>query len=451
MFDVIVIGAGLAGFCAALAAADAGARVLLLEKAGSVGGSTVLSGGFMAFADTDVQRAAGFSDSPDLLIKDLKSVGGPYAQQDIVETYAGRQAETYQWLRSLGLEFGHLELSAGQSVPRSHEIDPGWMISILYEKAERHPGIEIRLRSRCVTLTREGDRVTGVTLEEGGALVEIAATSGVVLTTGGFSRSEDLLQTFAPKQVRALRIGGAGNSGDGLRMAWSLGADMRDMGEIKGTYGVHSSGSNNGDEILLMFYRGAVIVNKEGRRFVDESISYKLIGDAALEQQSATSWQIFDHAIFEDTDGTARLFDPRPALNRGLLHVADSLENLAGECGIDAVTMLTTIGTYNRDVESGLDTAFGRDGLCHHTGALRPIQQGPFYAYPSTSGLLATYCGLRVDTRMQVIDVYEMPIEGLYAAGEVIGGFHGRAYMTGTSLGKAAVFGRLAGQQVAKP
>jgi fumarate reductase flavoprotein subunit len=97
----------------------------------------------------------------------------------------------------------------------------------------------------------------------------------------------------------------------------------------------------------------------------------------------------------------------------------------------------------------GLDNAFGRDGLCHHTGRLAAIDKPMFFAYPSTTAVLATYCGLTIDAKTNVLDVYEEPIEGLYAAGEVIGGFHGHAFMTGSSLGKSALFGRIAGREAA--
>jgi fumarate reductase flavoprotein subunit len=222
------------------------------------------------------------------------------------------------------------------------------------------------------------------------------------------------------------------------------------MGEVKGTFGAHAFDCNNGQEILLIFYRGAVIVNKKGERFIDESVSYKLIGDAALRQDEPVSWQVFDKAIFDGSVGAARLFDAQAALNRGLLVKADSLEDLARQCGIDPQGLRATIAAYNRDCRSGRDTAFGRDGLCHHVGALVPLDTPPFYAYPSTVAVLATYCGLRIDAGARVVDVYEEPIEGLYAAGEVIGGFHGKAYMTGTSLGKSALFGRLAGREAAR-
>ncbi len=450
-FDVVVIGGGLAGHCATLAAAEAGASVLLVERCSEYGGSTVLSGGFMAFADTPMQRRLGIEDSPEKLLNDLRTVGGPDAQEELLKIYVSQQRALYDWLTSKGLVFSEVELSAGQSVARSHATDPGLMIATLNEAARAFPKVEIRSDCTAVCLIRDGDsgRVSGLTIEEGGRLSDVASRGGVVIASGGFSRSEEYLRKFVPHQAQALRVGGAGNLGDGLRMAWRLGADFRDMGQVKGTFGAHATQCNNGQEILLLFYRGAVIVNQAGKRFVDESVSYKLIGDAALKQDQPISWQIFDDRIYRESVGSARLFDPEPALNRRLLLKADSLDSLAAASGIDAGGLERTIARYNADIERGLDSEFGRDGLCHHAGRLVPIGTPPFYAYPSTTTILATYCGLAVDGRTNVVDVYEEPINGLYAAGEVMGGFHGQAYMTGTSLGKAALFGRIAGREAA--
>jgi flavocytochrome c len=450
-FDVIVLGAGLAGYCASLSAAENGASVLLLEKCPEGGGSTVLSGGFMAFAQTPLQRQLKIEDSPQLLLDDLRSVGGPYVVDELLRTYAAEQANLYGWLAAKGLRFETVELSAGQSAARSHAIDPGGMIAILNTQAMESGRVDIRTGTTAISLIRSGNDgpVTGVTVEESGRLEDIRARRGVVIATGGFSRSEEFLRNFAPQQAKAIRVGGVGNVGDGMRMAWRLGAALRDMGEVKGTYGAHVHECNNGQEILLIFYRGAIIVNRTGKRFVDESVSYKLIGDACLCQEGAVSWQVFDRKIFQEARASARLFDPEPALNRGLLIAADTLETLAQKCGIDPNGFTDTVATYNADCAIGKDQSFGRDGLCHHVGALVALDSPPYYAYPSTTAVLATYCGLAIDATARVIDIYDEPIIGLYAAGEVTGGFHGHAYMTGSSLGKSALFGRIAGRQAA--
>lgn len=449
--DVVVVGAGLAGHCAALAAAEAGAEVLLLEKQPSTGGSTVLSGGFFAFAGTPNQERAGLSDDPERLLADLRNVGGGAADESLIGAYAEGQSALREWLERHGARFGDLELSAGQSVARSHRVDPNDLLALLAGALRKTGRGRIVTGAAAKRLSRAaGDGlVTGVDVEHGGRTSHVAAARGVVLATGGFSRSEELLASFAPQQAAALRVGGAGNTGDGLRMAWRLGAGFRDMGQIKGTFGTHPETGPDKHEVLLAFYVGAIIVNQQGRRFVDESLPYKIIGEAGLKQPSGRGYQIWDAGIMAASQPGVPLFDFEPALERGLLLQAASLDELADRCGLDRAALALTVERYNAGVAAGRDAEFGRDGLCSHAGAMRPILKSPFYAYPSTTVVLSTYCGLTIAADGAVQDVFGEPIAGLYAAGEIIGGFHGEAYMTGSALGKAAYFGLCAGKAAA--
>jgi fumarate reductase flavoprotein subunit len=448
--DVVVIGGGIAGHAAALAAAEEGARAILLEKQDRTGGSTVLSGGLFAFADTTLQREHGIEDSAELLFHDLREVGGPTTDEALLRAYAKGQRDLHAWLTQHGVSFHAIELSAGQSAPRSHQADPmRTVLDRLWAAAAATGRVELRTGTAVRRLLRDGNEgsVTGVVLGNGET---IAARGGVVLASGGFSRSEELLQTFAPNQAEALRIGGAGNVGDGLRMAWRLGAGLRDMGFVKGTFGTHPSTGPDKHEILLAFYMGAIMVNRAGRRFVDESTSYKLLGDACLQQPGALAFQVFDHQVMERSNPAVPLLNLRPALERGLAVSAETPEELARRCGIDGAALAETLRRYNEGVDAGRDPEFGRDGLSNHTGALVRLDRPPFYAYPSTSVVLATYCGLTVTPEAEVLDVFAERIDRLYAAGEITGGFHGAAYMTGTSLGKAALFGRIAGRNAAR-
>jgi fumarate reductase flavoprotein subunit len=232
-------------------------------------------------------------------------------------------------------------------------------------------------------------------------------------------------------------------------MAWAIGAGMRDMGQIKGTFGTHPDTGPERHTIMLAFYLGAIIVNQAGRRFIDESVSYKLLGDACLQQPGHLAFQVLDQTVMDATTPGVPLFDFAPAVAAGTLLQADSLAGLAAACGIDAAALEDTVARYNAGIAAGREPEFGRDGLCNHTGAMIPIAKPPFYAYPSTSTVLATYCGLATTPRAEVLDVFGAPIPGLFAAGEVVGGFHGAAYMTGSSLGKAAFFGGVAGRMAA--
>lgn len=444
--DLLVVGGGLAGYCAALEAASTGAEVLLVEKEAKIGGATILSGGSFAFAGTPLQRASGVQDSEERLFDDLRRVGGYENDESLVRAYVGRQRETHDWLACLGVTFERLFVASGQSVPRAHSRNPQDVLDIVAAKAHGSGRVTTRLKTAARRLLRAdpGAPVSGALLEVEGAQAPVRARWGVVLATGGFSRNERLLHLFAPGQAGAQRMGGPGNTGDGLLMAWRLGAGFRDMAYIKGTFGNHPSAGTEDHFLLFPIYAGGIAVNAHAQRFVDESLSYKLIGDACLRQPGCIGYQIFDAPIFARGKPGIPSMDFQADLAAGRVIQAPTLRELAARLGLDGASLEATVARYNRFVAEGRDADFGRDGLCNHYGDLVAIHTAPFYAFASMSVVLATYCGLTVDDSMRVHDVYGVPIGGLFAAGGVIGGFHGQAYMTGTANGKAAIFGRIA-------
>lgn len=451
--DVVVIGGGLAGHCAAIEAAEGGASVLLLEKQPYLGGSTVLSAGFLAFANTDLQRERGLKDSDELLYQDLRNAGKLENDERLLRVYVDNQLATYDWLKKKGVVFRDVVLSSAHSVPRAHVTDPVRLIPHLAEVAAATGRVETLLNAPAERLIREAvdGPVAGVLARIDGKAVRIRAKGGVVLAAGGFSRNAEMLHAFVPHQAKAIRYGGKGNMGDGIRMACALGAGLKDMAYVKGTFGLHPDcqTQDGRDWTKLFVYRGGIAVNKLGRRYVDESSSYKLLGDAVLQQPDGVAWQIVDQGIFDNAAPGVAPFDFPEAERRGLLTKADTLEELAAKIGIDGAALRATVERYNGFVRDGRDEDFGRDGLSNHYGDLVQITRAPFYAYESTSAIIATYCGITTDTGTRVLDVFGQPIERLYAAGELMGGFHGVAYMTGSSLGKCVIFGRIAGRAAA--
>jgi fumarate reductase flavoprotein subunit len=444
--ELLIIGGGAAGFAAALEAANAGQQVLLLEKTAEPGGSSAMSGGCLAFAGTDLQAAAGVEDSAERLRNDLIEVGQHEADPTLIDTYVRHQLDTYGWLRGLGVAFSpSIESSSGQSVPRVHTVDPADMVRLLAARAGETQRVQVLMSTRALRLLRKDadSPVRGVRAQGPDGPVTIESERGVLLASGGFCRNPELIQRFAPHYTEAVFVGGDGNAGDGLLMAWKLGADMRDMAYIKGTFGKHPTDVHNHHSCLAV-YKGAIAVNQSGHRFVDESISYKLLGDAVMAQPYHTGYQIFDEPIFRNGDDRVRILDFSRRMEEGLMIKADTLDALARQIEVPVDTLRQTVDRYNRFVDDGHDADFGREFLVHRQGRLCRIEQGPFYAYPSTAAVFGTYCGLRVDAEMRVVDVFDEVIPGLYAAGEVVGGFHGGAYMTGSALGKAVVFGRVA-------
>ncbi|PAU89321.1 flavocytochrome c [Pseudomonas sp. WN033] len=447
--ELLVIGGGLAGFTAALTAAEAGLQVLILEKTSATGGSSAMSGGCLAFAGTDLQQERGIEDSSELLYRDLIEVGKGECDEALVKAYVDQQLATYEWLKHHGVSFlPVIETASGQSVPRVHNVDPADMIRQLERAALATGKVELLRDTRARRLQRDvSGRVTGIAADQAGSPLEVRASRGVILACGGFVHDREMIHRFSPLYDNAVFIGGEGNEGDGLRMAWALGADVRDMVHIKGTYGKHPMDEHN-HHACLAVYKGAIAVNQEGRRYVDESLSYKLLGDACMQQSYGVTYQILDREIMADGDNRVRILDFQRRLEEGLFVEADSLEELAQMLELPVADFLAEVQAYNQAVSQGQTPAFGRRHLVHMHGELRPLSHPPFYAYPSTAAVFGTYCGVRVDPQMRVHDVFGEPIDGLLAAGEMVGGLHGAAYMTGSALGKAAIFGRLAAATV---
>ncbi|MGI6038385.1 MAG: flavocytochrome c [Limnochordia bacterium] len=445
--DVVVIGGGGAGLSAANAAAEGGASVILLEKMPFLGGSTILSGGAISFAGTDLQKERGIVDSNELYYEEMLREGRNKNIPALVQTYIDEQLATYYWLVDQGVEFVDVGQGGGMSVARAHYVNTVQFINALAASAESK-GVDIQKNTTAVQLlTKPGTKeVVGVLAEKDGQEITYLARKGVVLASGGFGRDAGLLEKFVPVMAGAMGMVGAGCTGDGLRMAWNLGADIYDTPYIKATFGMHPEGKTIAD-LALTYYSGAIIVNQNGERFVDESINYKAVGDAALAQPGAIAYQIWDEKIRAEA-----MKDPLTPLRdleaKGMVYKADTLEELAALIDVPAENLEATVARYNNHVEQGIEPDFGRTSLNAGSGTPVKINEGPFYAFPSTGVIFGTYGGILIDSAARVIDVYGEVIPGLYAAGEVTGGLHGAGYMTGTAVGKAVVFGRIAGQSV---
>jgi len=446
--DVVVVGGGLAAHRAAIEACSQGAEVIMLEKMSEIGGSTVLSGGSFAFAGTELQKRNGVDDGPEKLRRDLIEVGGGQSDASLVDLYVREQLSEYEFLVSRGVTFNSLQSSSGQSVPRTHSADPRKVLDTLHAELKRTRGARVVMGARAMRLL--GDARDGglheLVVDVGGRREVVRAGHGIVLATGGFSRGRDLLRLVVPELCDALPGGGPGNEGDGLKIAWEHGAAFADLGYVKGTFGayVEVDPKDPTTRPLLPVYRGAIAVNREGLRFTDESQSYKTLGKACLQQESARAYQVFDDRIMSQSVDHVPSFDFRAAERKGQIVSADMLAALAAKIGVDPARFAATVAAYNEDAKAGVDRQFNRRTLVHRYGSIVGIEKPPFYAYPCTTAIHSTYAGLRVRDDMTVLNVWGEPLAGLYAAGEVVGGFHGVAYMTGSSLVKALVFGKVA-------
>ncbi|MGF1666730.1 MAG: FAD-dependent oxidoreductase [Acidimicrobiia bacterium] len=459
-FDVVIAGAGGAGLAAAIEAAKAGARTVVFEKQGKIWeSSTAINVGMVAFAGTDVQERLGIEDSSELLYQDLLAVGGGKNIPGLVRTYADNQLDTYRWLTDMGVQWAEATTAAaGMSRPRGHFSDPLDMVRILKREAERH-GANVLYHCAVTGLITDSDRrVTGIELRDRMNETRVRARGGVVLATGGFARSPERLAAIDRRFIGMAATTGVGHTGDHLRMAEPLGAFFRDMEYVKPSYELHVTG-DGATEICLVFYLGAIIVNRQGRRFVNESIPYKDIGMASIDQTDGVGFMVFDQPIFDrgvqNTRNAAGALPPENVVSGldesriRLLVKADTIEELADRMHVPRQELVDTVERYNNFVDAGADPEFGRSHLSANIGVPVKIETPPFYAYEAKSHFLATYAGLAIDENTRVLTA-DGHIEGLYAAGEAIGGFHGASYHSGAAVGQALVFGRIAGRQAAQ-
>ncbi|MFH1169304.1 MAG: FAD-dependent oxidoreductase [Chloroflexota bacterium] len=459
-FDVVIAGAGGAGLAAAIEAAGAGARTVVFEKQGKIWeSSTAINVGMVAFAGTDVQQRLGIQDSSDLLYQDIMRVGENKNDPKLVRAYADHQLDTYHWLKDMGVQWAEVATAAaGMSRPRGHFSDPLDMVRILKRKAEENGAMVLFHSALSGLITDSQGRVIGVEVRERVKTTRIRALRSVVLATGGFARSPERMAALDRRFAGVAATTGLGHTGDALGMAQPLGAYFRDMEYVKPSYELHVAGTSAGD-ICLIFYLGAIIVNRNGRRFVNESIPYKDIGMASLDQPDGVGFEVFDRKIFdkavENTRKAGRTIPSEnfvlglDAARIRLLLQADTIEELAGLMRVPRQAFKDTVDKYNKGVDSGKDPEFGRSHLSASIGDPVRIDTPPFYAFEAKGHFLSTYAGLAVDDKMHVL-TKKGYIPGLYAAGEVIGGFHGASYHSGAAVGQALILGRIAGRNAAQ-
>lgn len=452
-FDVVIVGAGGAGLSAA-AHMPKGVKTLLIEKNGLVAGSSLVCDGKYSAAGTPDQAKEGIKDSDEKFVADLLKVGQGQNNLEVVKALVKALKVEYDWLTEHGIKSKYVGIASGMSVPRAHNFDPAEVLS-LYQKVAKENGVEIRFNNAGHRLLwdDEKNRIGGISVNTKDGLKKIKAKYGVILTTGGFARNPELCAKYNPSIKNVKAISGSGTTGDGILMGQAYGADFLNPDVIKATYGFTPNANSIKDKSQV-YYVGAIIVNKDGKRFVNESLSYKLLGDAALKQPEGKSFQLFDHDMMEkslQTDAREKRFwgmvDQEGKTPYG--YVGATIADVAKQAHIDPVALENTVKEYNELAPKGLDP-LGRKSLGSGFGKPIPLKKGPFILMPTTAVLLSTYCGLKTDPQTRVIDVYNEKIPGLYAAGEVMGGVHGAAYMTGTGFGKALAFGRVAAETVAK-
>lgn len=450
-FDFVIVGAGGAGLSAAAHASEGGLKTLVLEKEAFVGGSSLICGGEWSVGGTEFQKKDGVEDSDEKFYRDMMTTGQNMNDSELVKAFVKASKREFEWVVSHGVKPKYVFVASGMSVARAHHFNPADVVGFYKKYAEEH-GAVIRTRAKVERLVwdAEKERIAGVRAVIGGKTIFIEARYGVLLAAGGFSRNPQLLGKYSPPMKYAAVIAGSGTQGDGVLMGLAYGADMLDTNYVKASYGFRLNPKAISD-MTTVYYSGAIMVNKDAKRFVDESISYKLLGDHALSQPEHKSWLVLDENIRKyciEKGGGENFWKPvEGGKTTDWCFAGKTIEEAAQKAGLDPKVLAETVRQYNELAPAGKDP-LGRTSLSSGYGKPVPLTKGPFYIMPATAGMIGTYCGMKIDPQTHVIDVFGEKIKGLYAAGELTGGVHGAAYMTGTAFAKANSFGRVAAETV---
>jgi fumarate reductase flavoprotein subunit len=431
---VIVVGAGGCGLVAALAGAQRGAQVLLLEKTDSPGGTTALSHGGVIASGTRFQRQAGIEDDPGQLVQEILRRNGGQSDIGVTERLAQRSAGVVEWLADLtGVEFEVSLRQVGHSAPRSHTWGSGpVLIQHLMAAVERQENLRLRCSTAAVSLDLDdGGAVTGVVTEGG-----VIAGAKVILAAGGFGASHDLLSQYIPKAADMPYEGHHGSTGDGLRMGMAAGGAAEDLGAFQPYPAYFTPLRLPVPQDVL--HLGGIQVDEHGRRFVDETKFPGLLGAKRLELPSEEAYEIFDERVYESARGAlAKVIDA------GILEKGKTVKELAQGLGVDPLGLDQTIREYNAAAAQGRDE-FGRT-VSASLGL-------PLYGVKVWVALYHTQGGLKVNTNAQVLRPDGSVVPNLYAGGgaaTAVSGPGPAGYLPGNGLFTALGLGKLAGEHAA--
>ena len=485
--DVIVVGSGNAALCAALAARERGASVLVVEKAPEdmAGGNTKYTAGAMRFAygsgadlwgllrDPDDPRLArtDFGAYPEERFRDdllYFNDGRPLSEEQ--EKLVGRSLDTMQWLASQDVRFEPIYARQSFEKDGRHVFWGGLTLAAQDEgvglfEAERdallRAGGEIEYDCAARRLLTEGGRVVGVEVRSSDGTVRELRSRAVILASGGFEASEELRREWMGEEWAAARVRGTPhNTGDGLRMALDLGAarhghyagahatpmdrHMKEYGNLEIPHGERKNYRK------ICYFLG-VMLNARGERFVDEGLdfrnyTYAQYGRAVLDQPGQLAWQVFDAKVLDLLYAEYRFHDAH-------FVEARSLEELCGKLdGVDASAALETLQRFNEAVDDSVpfdpsikDGRAARGLTPPRSNWAQQLDTPPYRAYPVTGGITFTYGGLKVGPEGEALHENGTPIRGLYACGELVGGVFFDGYPGGSGLTSGAVFGRQAG------
>ena len=482
--DVVVVGAGGAGMTAAITAAGEGKSVVILESQSMVGGNSVRATGGMnagktvyqdenefgesagvektlktaaeKYADNETITAlaktvseqwaayqanpTGYFDSVELMELDTMIGGKGINDPELVETLCANSADAIDWLDEHGITLHNVSSFGGASVKRIHRpvnaegktVSVGsYMIPLLQENCEK-AGVKMMLDTTATEiLTDANGAAVGVKATGASGETVTVNAKAVVLASGGFGANLDMVVKYKPELKGFMTTNAPGIQGQGIEMAQAIGAATVDMDQIQ----IHPTVEANTAALITEGLRGdgAILINEEGQRFIDEVGTRDVVSAAEIAQTGSYSWLVVDQAMV-DASSVIQGY-----IKKGYTVTGETYEELGKAMGVDAAAFAETMDKWNGYVEAKNDPDFGR------TSFANPLNTAPYYAVKVTAGVHHTMGGLKINANTEVLNEKGEVIPGLFAAGEVTGGVHGANRLGGNAVADFTVFGRIAG------
>lgn len=436
--DVLVVGSGISGMVAGITAAEKGSNVLIIEKQGILGAGDsmnistgITAGGSRLIKQLGIENATA-KDYADFLVKQAATKKVPINGKN-VRTYAMRGGELVDWLMDLGVPFGRFQKDKWFHITKDGSA-PGPHIVRALSKKIADDNINYRLNSQVVDLLMKDGKVVGATVKTGAGSYKVNAKA-VVMATGGFSASHELVKKWAPEWVGRPTTGAVSLTGDGILMAQKVGAQTVAMQEIKANYLCHPLTARDGVSLTAITPYN-ILINHEGKRFVDE-------GHASINFKSRAMMKQTGHEAYAIVDQTAmdNLKLMRNYAAAGYFVKANTVEELASKLKVDQKAFIKTMKDYMAACQAGKDPEFNRR-------IQYPIAKAPFYAALVTPSMQSTYGGIKTDEKAQALNADNKPIAGLYAAGAT-SGHEAYANEVGFAAIIGLVYGKIAGENAA--
>ncbi|MCX8659768.1 flavocytochrome c [Gilliamella sp. B2772] len=437
-YDVVVVGSGGAGLAAAIQAHDLGASVVVVEKMPVIGGNTNKASAGMNAAETKFQKLKGIVDSKDLFYKETLTGGKNKNNPELLRYFVENAPDAIDWLDNNGIELSGITTTGGMSIDRTHRPASGaavggFLISGLQKNINRR-GIEVMLDTNVTEILTENHRVVGVKVNEEDGSVQTIKAKAVIIATGGFSANREMVEKYRPDLKGFVTTNHKGATGSGIMILEKLGAGTVDMKEIQ----IHPTVEQTTSYLISESIRGggAILVSQKGLRFVNELDTRDKVSAEIIKLPEHYAYILFDQQVRNENKAVEEY------VSHDLVVQADTIKDLADKLSIDSNTLSQTVERYNQFAETKRDEDFGRT-----TGMRHPINKGPFYAIKIAPGVHHTMGGVTINTDTQVLDTDKHVIQGVFAAGEVVGGVHGANRIGGNAVADIIIFGMQAGRK----